>query len=344
MPLNTPTSPHVRMSESVTTIMLRVIAALIPGIAAYIWFFGWGVAINLTLAVVTALISEAAMLAIRNRPVKPFLMDGSAVVTAFLLGLSLPPLTPWWIPVVGTAFAIIIAKQLFGGLGYNPFNPAMVGYAMLLISFPRQMTMWMEPLALNQYQPGFADVWNYAFHGSFAGNTGIDALTMATPLDTLKTQLRLNHSVGEVMSSNPLFGSLGGKGWEWVNIGFLLGGLWLLYRKIITWHIPAAMLAALAVMATVFYIVSPQAYASPLFHLVSGASMLGAFFIATDPVTASTTNRGRLLYGAGVGILIYIIRTWGGYPDGVAFAVLLMNMVVPTIDYYTQPRVFGHKD
>jgi len=344
MPLTTPTSPHVRMPDSVTAIMLRVVVALIPGIVAYIWFFGWGVAINLSLAVVTALTSEAAMLAIRNRPVKPFLVDGSALVTGFLLGLTLPPLTPWWIPVVGTAFAIIIAKQLFGGLGYNPFNPAMVGYAMLLISFPRQMTMWMEPLALNQYQPGFTDVWNYAFHGTFAGNTGIDALTMATPLDTLKTQLRLNHSVNEVMASNPLFGSLGGKGWEWVNIGFLLGGLWLLYRKIISWHIPTAMLAAMTVMAAVFYIASPQTYGSPLFHLVSGASMLGAFFIATDPVTASTTNRGRLLYGAGIGILVYIIRTWGGYPDGVAFAVLLMNMVVPTIDYYTQPRVFGHKD
>jgi electron transport complex protein RnfD len=284
------------------------------------------------------------MLALRRRPIKPFLMDGSAAVTGVLLGLTLPPLAPWWIPVTGTAFAIIIAKQLFGGLGYNPFNPAMVGYAMLLISFPRQMTMWMEPLLLNHYQPGFADTLSYAFSGAFAGDTGIDAVTMATPLDTLKTQLRLNHGVEQIMAANPLFGSLGGKGWEWVNMGFLAGGLWLLYKKIITWHIPAAVLAAMAVMATVFHLAAPHAYASPLFHLASGATMLGAFFIATDPVTASTTPRGRLLYGIGIGVLIYVIRTWGGYPDGVAFAVLLMNMVVPTIDYYTQPRVFGHKD
>ncbi len=343
MSLETPTSPHIKTPDSVTAIMLRVVAALVPGIAVYVWFFGWGVTINITLAVVTALGSEALMLSMRKRPLKPFLSDGSAVVTGFLIGLTLPPLTPWWIPVTGTAFAIIIAKQLFGGLGYNPFNPAMVGYAMLLISFPKQMTMWMQPLALNAYQPGFADAWSYAFHGTLAGNASMDALTMATPLDTLKTQLRLDKSVGAIMSSTPLFGALGGKGWEWVNVGFLAGGLWLLYKKIISWHIPVAMLAALAFMAAVFWFIHPQAYPSPLFHLVSGASMLGAFFIATDPVTASATDRGRLLYGAGIGILTYIIRTWGGYPDGVAFGVLLMNMVVPTIDYYTQPRVFGHR-
>ena len=343
MSLETPTSPHIKTPDSVTAIMLRVIAALVPGIAIYVWFFGWGVIINIALAVLTALGSEALMLSMRKRPLKPFLTDGSAMVTGFLIGLTLPPLTPWWIPVTGTVFAIVIAKQLFGGLGYNPFNPAMVGYAMLLISFPKQMTMWMQPLALNAYQPGFADAWSYAFHGTLAGSTSLDALTMATPLDTLKTQLRLDKSVGTIMASNPLFGALGGRGWEWVNAGFLAGGLWLLYRKIISWHIPSAMLAALAFMAAVLWFIHPQAYPSPLFHLFSGAAMLGAFFIATDPVTASATDRGRLIYGAGIGVLTYIIRAWGGYPDGVAFAVLLMNMVVPTIDYYTQPRVFGHR-
>lgn len=326
----------------VTTIMLRVVAAMLPGIAAFIWFFGWGVLVNILLATVTALACEAIMLALRNRPLWPFLSDGSAVVTAFLIALSLPPLTPWWIPVTGTAFAIVIAKQLFGGLGYNPFNPAMVGYAMLLISFPLEMTMWMQPLTVSDYQPGLIDALSYAFSGTLAGANSIDALTMASPLDTLKTQLRLDHGVGEIMAASPIYGLVGGKGWEWINIGFLLGGIWLMYKRIIKWHIPVAMLASLSLIALVFHLVSPQSFPSPQFHLVSGAAMLGAFFIATDPVTAATTRLGQLIYGTGIGVLVYIIRTWGGYPDGVAFAVLLMNMVVPTIDYYTQPRVFGH--
>jgi electron transport complex protein RnfD len=144
------------------------------------------------------------------------------------------------------------------------------------------------------------------------------------------------------MAASPVFGNIGGKGWEWIGGGFLLGGIWLIYKKVITWHIPVAMLGALFAIALVFYLIDADTYASPWFHLVSGASLLGAFFIATDPVSAATTNPGRLVYAAGIGILTYIIRTWGGYPDGVAFAVLLMNMTAPTIDYYIRPRVFGH--
>jgi electron transport complex protein RnfD len=166
---------------------------------------------------------------------------------------------------------------------------------------------------------------------------------MATPLDTIKTQLKLDRSVEQIVNTGSVFGSFGGKGWEWINVAFLAGGLWMIYKRIISWHIPVAMLAALTLMAVIFYAVDPTAYSSPVFHLFSGAAMLGAFFIATDPVTASTTPRGRLIYGAGIGALTYIIRTWGGFPDGVAFAVLLMNIAAPTIDYYTQPRVFGHK-
>jgi electron transport complex protein RnfD len=165
---------------------------------------------------------------------------------------------------------------------------------------------------------------------------------MATPLDNLKTGVGLGETVSAVKAANPLvFSRLSGVGWDWVNMAFLFGGLWLVYKRVAAWQIPAGFLAALALMATVFWLVDNERFASPLFHLFSGAAMLGAFFIATDPVSAATTPRGRLIYGAGIGVLTYVIRTWGGYPDGVAFAVLLMNMAVPTIDYYTQPRVFG---
>lgn len=180
-------------------------------------------------------------------------------------------------------------------------------------------------------------------HAIFAGlpqGLSWDSLTMATPLDTVKTDLGLSHTISEIRQS-PLFGDFSGKGWEWVANWWAIGGLYLLYRRVISWQIPVAMLLALGAMATLFYLIDPDAHSSATFHIFSGGAMLGAFFIATDPITASTTPVGRLIYGAGIGILTYVIRTWGGYPDGVAFAVLLMNMAAPTIDYYTQPRVFG---
>ncbi len=343
MPLQTPSSPHGHAPITVTRIMVQVALALLPGIAACAWFFGPGVIINIVFAVAVALAGEAAMLKLRHRPLAPFLSDGSAVITAMLLAVALPPLSPWWLTLIGVLFAIVVGKQLFGGLGYNPFNPAMLGYVMLLISFPREMTTWLPPVSLSQHPLGWLETVGVIFTGHFPGGLSIDTVSMATPLDTMKTQLRLQHSVEQILGSGSLFGNLGGKGWEWVNVAFLAGGLWLIYKRIISWHIPAAMLGALAGMALIFYGMDPAAHTSPLFHLFSGAAMLGAFFIATDPVTASTTPRGRLIYGAGIGILTYVIRTWGGYPEGVAFAVLLMNIAAPTIDYYTQPRVFGHK-
>ena len=343
MPLQTPSSPHGHAPITVTQIMVRVALALLPGIAVCAWFFGPGVIINIVFAIAVALSGEALMLKLRDRPLAPFLGDGSAVITAVLLAVSLPPLSPWWLTLIGTLFAIIIGKQLFGGLGYNPFNPAMLGYVMLLISFPREMTLWSPPLSLAEHPLGWADTFGVIFTGQLPGGLSFDAVSMATPLDTIKTQLKLDRSVEQIVNTGSVFGSFGGKGWEWINIAFLAGGVWMVYKRIISWHIPTAMLATLVVMALIFYAVNPVVYSSPLFHLFSGAAMLGAFFIATDPVTASTTPRGRLLYGAGIGALTYIIRTWGGYPDGVAFAVLLMNIAAPTIDYYTQPRVFGHK-
>lgn len=318
--------------NSITRIMLNVIIALVPGIIAYVVFFGWGIILNIIVAVITALATEIFMLRLRKRPIKPFIMDGSAVVTAILLALALPSLAPWWLTFIGVSFAIIVGKHLYGGLGYNPFNPAMIGYALLLVSFPLEMTLWLQP----DNSISFAQNLNYVLHSSL---NNIDTMTMATTLDTVKTQSGLGLSITEIQSNYPaIFGQFAGKGWEWINLMFLFGGLWLLYKRVISWEIPTAFLISFAVMSVIFY---SSTDTSPLFHLFSGATMLCAFFIATDPVTASATTRGRLIYAAGIGIFAYIIRMWGGYPDGIAFGVLLMNMAAPTIDYYTRPKAFG---
>jgi electron transport complex protein RnfD len=338
MTLHPYSSPHLGgLTEDVSIMMRNVLLALLPGLAAAVWVFGWGILVNCLIASLTAVIAEAGMLALRRRSVGPALRDGSALVTAVLLALALPPLTPWWIPVVGSAFAIVVAKQLYGGLGYNPFNPAMVGYVVLLISFPLELGRWtpsFEPL-------GLTDTLSLIFAGVLPDGLTIDGLTQATPMNAIKTQLGLNLTISE-LGSHGLFGHFGARGWEWINLGYVLGGLWLLKVRAIQWQIPAGTLAGLFSIALVFYAVDPDTFASPIFQLFSGASMLGAFFIATDPVSACTTPRGRLVYGAGIGILTFVIRTWGGYPDGMAFAVLLMNMAAPTLDHYTQPRVFGH--
>lgn len=335
-------SPHIHNAMSVRAIMLQVLFALIPAIGVYVYFFGWGIVINLMIACITALTTEAMMLKLRARALKPFLTDGSVLVTAFLLALCLPPLVPWWMTMFGVMFAVVFAKHLYGGLGYNPFNPAMIGYAMLLVSFPREMTAWLPPASIADIPVGFFDTLSTIFSSQPPTGMTLDAITMATPLDSLRTQLGLGHTITEAFTQ-PVFGYFGGRGWEWVNFWFLLGGIWLLLRKIIDWRIPVALLLGLHLTAFTFHILDPDLYASPMFHISSGAVILGAFFIATDPISACTTNKGRLVYGAGIGILTYVIRTWGGYPDGIAFAVLLMNMAAPLIDYYTRPRVFGHE-
>lgn len=334
-------SPYLSAAPSVSVIMLKVALALLPAIAAYVYVYGPAILVSITLATVTALGVEAAMLKLRNRPVKPFLYDGSALVTAWLLALAIPPLAPWWLIVVGVAFSIVIAKQLYGGLGYNPFNPAMIGYAVLLISFPLLMSGWSAPLELAKVQLSFAEQLNYIFSGHLPTGVAIDAITSATPLDYLKTQLTLNHTAQAVMNA-PIFGAFGGKGNELVTFAYLLGGLYLLQQNIITWHLPVAFLAAIALISGAFYMVDSSHYVSPLFHLLSGATMLAAFFIITDPVSGPTTPRGKLVFAAGIGLLTYLIRVLGGYPDGVAFAVIIFNICVPLIDTYTQPRVFGH--
>lgn len=334
-------SPYVTNAPSVSMIMLKVLLALVPAIIAYVWVFGGGILITLVLASATALASEALVLKWRNRPIKPFLLDGSALLTAWLLALSLPPLSPWWLVVVGTAFAIVVAKQLYGGLGYNLFNPAMVGYAVLLISFPVLMTHWPAPLELADIKLSFAEQAQYIFGSVLPAGMQLDAVSMATPLDYLKTQLTLHHQVQEISTSEQ-FGYLGAKGTELVVIAYLLGGLYLLQQRIISWHLPTAFLVVLSAMSGAFYLADASQFANPTFHLFTGASMLGAFFIITDPVSGPTTPRGKLFFAAGVAVLTYLIRVYGGYPDGVAFSVLLMNMCVPLIDAWTQPRVFGH--
>jgi electron transport complex protein RnfD len=336
-------SPFITKSDSVARIMLTVLLALVPGIALYVWYYGAAVLVTLLLGSLTALATEAAMLKLRDRPVKPFLMDNSALLTAWLLALSIPPLAPWWLIVVGTAFAIAVAKQLYGGLGSNPFNPAMVGYAVLIISFPTHMTHWITPLGLGQTGLSFAEQMAYMFGGHLPGGVELDAITMSTPLDTLKTQLHLDRPVALIFGM-PIFGELAGKGSEMVALGFFIGGAYLLFRRIITWHIPVSFLCTLFVMASVFHLFDPAHYVTPLFHLTAGASMLGAFFILTDPVTGPTTPKGKYIFAVGAGILTYLIRVFGGFPEGVAFATLLMNICVPLIDAYTQPRVFGHKE
>lgn len=337
----TANSPHIAPQNSVTQMMLKVLLGLVPAIVTMTWFFGIGVLVNICIAVATALACETAVLKVRERPVKPFLMDLSAVVTAVLLALCLPTLAPWWITVVGTSFAIVIAKHLYGGLGYNPFNPAMVGYAILLVSFPREMTIWLLPQDLMAQPLSSIDLLSNMLGGQLP-EASFDAVTAATPLDHMKTRLGLSETISEIQQ-NPLFGSMGGYGWEWVGVSYIVGGLWLLYARVITWHIPVGLISGLLLISGVFHLFDPGSTPSPLFHLFSGGALIGAFFIATDPVSASTTPKGRLIYGFLIGLLTYVIRTWGGYPDGIAFAVILMNMAVPTIDYFTMPRAYGHK-
>ena len=335
-------SPHTERPNTLTRTMLWVLAALVPGTISMVWYFGWGTLINIVYASVVAVGCEAVMLKARGRNPLPAIKDLSAIVTAVLFALAVPPLLPWWLTLIGMIFAIVVVKQLYGGIGYNPFNPAMAAYVLLLISYPIPMTAWLPPEMLNENPLSFAETFTVIFTGALPAGLGMDALTMATPLDVMRTQLDLNYTLGEIKNS-PLWGDFGGRGWEWVGNWYLLGGLILLYKRIISWHIPVAMLGALLVFAMLFHILDQDAYPFGLFHIFSGGTILGAFFIATDPVSACTTKKGQLIYGASIGALIYIIRTWGGYPDAVAFSVLLLNMAAPTIDYYTQPRVFGHE-
>jgi len=316
-------SPNIHADNHMRKMMQQVILASIPGLTALLYFFGWGVIINILIASITAVVTEAVVLKLRNRNWQRELKDSSALVTALLLGLALPPLVPWWITVIGVFFAISFAKHLYGGLGYNPFNPAMAGYVLLLVSFPLQMTSWSPASPLWENSIGFADSFALIFSGKTSSGisleillNGYDGYSSATPLDNMKNQLSQGLMTSEVLI-NPLYSGFAGVGWQWVNLGFLMGGLFLIYRGCIAWQLSVAMLVGLTAMAMLFSLIDSDSYSSPLFHLFSGGTMLGAFFIATDPVTAATTVKGRWVFGIGIGVITWIIRSWGGYPDAI---------------------------
>ncbi|MGE3296996.1 MAG: RnfABCDGE type electron transport complex subunit D [Porticoccaceae bacterium] len=337
----TPGAPHAHSGLTTGAVMQRVLVAMLPGIAALLWYFGPGTLIQIVLAGSAALVAEALVLRLRGLPLRPTLADGSALVTGVLIGIALPPLAPWWLAVSGSAIAILIAKHPYGGLGYNLFNPAMVAYAALLVSFPDAMAQWPGPRPL--LPDGVPPDFGAALRGIFVlHETAPDGFTMATPLELFRHNSGL--MVQQLHAAHPLLarGDLAGVGWETVNLGFLAGGVYLLARRVITWHAPVAMLAALVLMALLCNDGGSSAsQGPPSLHLFSGATMLGAFFIVTDPITSAASNRGRLLCGLLTGALVFAIRAWGGYPDGLAFAVLLTNLAVPLIDRITVPRAYG---
>jgi len=333
-------APHFPPQTTVSRVMLQVLIALIPAIAAHVWFFGAGILFQIALATGFAVFFEALMLRARNKPLRPFLGDLSAVLTAVLFALCIPPLAPWWISMTGMLFAIVVAKHLYGGLGHNLFNPAMAGYVVVLISFPQAMTAWLPPASIAPHALGVADTLSVILGGQLPSGLSWDAITGATALDAIKTSVASGQMISEARQSE-IFGDFGGLGWEWIANWYAVGGVWLLWRRIISWHVPFTMIGTVLLLGLIAWLGDPGSNPSPLQHVFSGALIIGAFFIATDPVSGCTSNRGRLIFGAGVGIITLVIRRWGGYPDGVAFAVLLMNMAAPLIDRYTRPKVFG---
>ena len=338
MTLPSQSSPHTHLPCSVTSVMSQVLLALAPGIFLSAVFFGISVLVNIVISVVFACLAEACMLKLRKQPIMPSLTDASALVTALLFALSLSPLTVWWVSALGIIFAIVVAKQLFGGIGNNPFNPAMAGYAFILICFPAEMAYWPNILN-NEIDVSIAQQVSINLQGL---SVAPDAYSGATPLSQMQSGLGQMKMVSEI-TSGPLFGALGGAAWQWLAVAWLIGGIWLLVNKIIRWHIPVSMLAGLFVISAFFNGMDSDIYPAASYHLFTGGAMLCAFFIATDPSSSSATPMGKILYGAGIGVLVYIIRTWGSYSDGIAFAVLIMNAMVPLIDYYTCPKVAGEK-
>ena len=308
-------SPHTHDASSIDGIMRQVLVALLPGYVVYLWMFGWGLLIHTIIAVIAACGCEAIVLRLRNKPVRTTLADGSVVLLAVLFALAVSPLAPWWITVIGVSIAALLGKHAYGGLGTNVFNPAMVGYAAVLVSFPAYMSVW----------PVHAD-----------------AISGATPLTAVRTELALMHMISE-FSDSPVFGVVGAARWEWVNLAFATGGVWLLAKRAIGWHIPVAVLTGLATISLFFYVADSDAYLAPQFHLFSGATMLCAFFIATDPVSAPSTPLAKLIFGLSIGVVIFLIRTFASYPDGIAFAVLTLNAAAPTLSRLTRPRILGEQ-
>lgn len=338
---------HVGANKSVSRIMWEVMLALSPATVFGLWCFGWPALFLFIITVASAVLFEAFCIRLKGRAAKPVLMDGSAVLTGWLLAMTLPPWAPWWIGVVGSGLAIILGKQVYGGLGQNLFNPAMLARVALLISFPIEMTTWanVSPLFFSA-SPGFVESWRITFSGlDFSGLDKPDAYTGATTLGYIKTEFSQNHVLTDILKDYSSV--LNFIGWTRGSLGetstllLALGGVWLIRQKIIQWQIPVALLLTVTLLASVFHLLDSEHYVSPFLHLNSGAMMCVAFFIATDYVTSPNTATGQLVFGAGCGLLIFVIRTWGAYPEGAGFAVLLMNSATPLIDHYIRPRIYG---
>ncbi|MBN1819131.1 MAG: RnfABCDGE type electron transport complex subunit D [Prolixibacteraceae bacterium] len=315
-------SPHVHSDESVNKIMYRVVLAMMPALAWSVFVFGFD-ALRVTLTAVAACIVFEYLIQKFLMKVTPSVTDGSAIITGILLAFNVPANIPWWIIIIGALVSIGIAKLSFGGLGNNIFNPALVGRVFLLISFPVHMTSW--PVNIQ---------------------SGVDAVTSATPLGLIKESIKNGQVLSDVLGDVPgtmdmLLGNIGGSLGEVSALLLIVGGIYMLFRKVITWHIPVAVLGSMAIFSGILWLVNPEIFMNPVFHLLTGGAMLGAIFMATDMVTSPMTPKGQIIYGVGIGIITISIRTWGAYPEGISFAILLMNAVTPLINTYIKPKRFG---
>lgn len=317
-------SPHVHGGLSVKRLMWDVVIAMVPALLVAIYFFGLD-AIKLTLVSVAVCLLVEWLITKYMLKQKSTISDGSAVITGILLAFNVPSNLPVWILVVGAIISIAVGKMTFGGLGKNPFNPALVGRVFMLISFPVQMTSWPVP------KPLFS-------------STVTDAITGPTPLGIVKEGLKNNEAMADLMSKfhyDQLFlGQMGGSLGEVSALALLLGGLYLLVRKVITWHIPASFLGTVVLFAGILHLINPEDYVDPVFHLITGGLMMGVFFMATDMVTSPMTPKGQIIFGVGVGVITILIRVWGAYPEGVSFAILIMNAFVPLLNKL-KPKRFG---
>lgn len=318
-------SPHVHGTETVKKIMWSVVIALLPALAVSVYYFGLPVLILTLVSIATCVLVEFLIQRFMLKG-NVSVTDGSAVITGLLLAFNVPANLPVWILMIGAFVAIAIAKMPFGGLGKNPFNPALVGRVFLLISFPVQMTTWPKP----------TPVWSL----------GADVITGPTPLGILKEGVKNGQAVGDLLNEMPtyvnlLLGQMGGSFGEVSAIALLIGAIFLLIRKVITWEIPVAFLLTAFLFSGIFYLVDPSTYANPCFHLVTGGMMLGACFMATDMVTSPTSRWGMIVFGVGCGLLTIIIRLFGAYPEGVSFAILIMNAFVPLINKGFKPRTYA---
>ncbi len=318
-------SPHNYGKDTIKSLMYGVLIALIPTTVVSLYFFGLGALIVILTSVLSALIFEYLITKYILKK-EPSLTDGSAIITGLLLAFNVPSNLPIWIVIIGALVAIGVAKMTFGGLGNNPFNPALVGRVFLLISFPVQMTSWPVPVESRM---------NY-----------LDAVTGATPLGVMKEGLRNGEAVSDILGQVPsnmqmFLGNMGGSLGEVAGIAILLGLIWMLYKKVITWHIPVSMIGTIIIMTGIFWLINPDKYADPIFHVLTGGVLLGAIFMATDYVTSPMTTKGMLIFGVGIGVLTVVIRLFGAYPEGVSFAILIMNAFVPLINIYVKPKRFG---